>query len=559
MPIASRVGHLESKKLLDEANEIVNTKDSAQSALAIKKILTRKRRVKPQITLEKITEYFSTQFWTDSKEEEQLTFPSLVTQSEVEIARTKLKNNKATGPDSVTGEDIKNEDPETLTKKLNDLIMSKDSSLTEGFLCPIEKPGKDASRPESYRPVILLSAYRKLLSLIVLQRINPIIDASLSDTQFAYRRNRSTGDIVLSHKYMVAGALSKKFNKVCAGIDMSKAFDNVLRGKLMDILRKRGVQEGEIGLINLLLSNTTMKVKMGKQIGAIFKTNKGVPQGDGLSPRLFTVYLDEALREIDNKCISDHDSYSAKGTATILHGHDYQKNTSPALPGHMEYADDVDFLCDSKEEAEEVVKIAKEILSTYNLCVNDEKTELFEYHKETDLRKIKKLGTILDEGAEISRRKHLAQFAMSKYRRIWKNNYINTKTKMKIYNIYVRSILLYNCSTWSSNKTIAKSLDSFHRKQLRSCLNNHYPNLISSKRLYEVTNESPISDHIKRSRLAHLGHILRRNHPTRNILHHIFTLPSRGRGTANILKTYVADLESDNYQTWITRALAKIL
>ena len=66
----------------------------------------------------------------------------------------------------------------------------------------------------------------------------------------------------------------------------------------------------------------------------------------------------------------------------------------------------------------------------------------------TDLRKIKKLGTIFDEGAEISRLKHLTQIAMSKFRRIWKNKFINVKTKMCIYNVYATSILLYNCSTW---------------------------------------------------------------------------------------------------------------
>ena len=66
---------------------------------------------------------------------------------------------------------------------------------------------------------------------------------------------------------------------------------------------------------------------------------------------------------------------------------------------------------------------------------------------------LKKLGTILDEGAELSRRKHLADFALSRYRKLWKNTYIPTKkNKIKIYNFYVRSILLYSCSTWVAKK-----------------------------------------------------------------------------------------------------------
>ena len=135
---------------------------------------------------------------------------------------------------------------------------------------------------------------------------------------------------------------------------------------------------------------------------------------------------------------------------------------------------------------------------------------------------------ILDEGAEISRRKHLAQLAMSKFRRIWKNKFINVKTKMCIYNVYVKSILLYNCSTWCSNGMIAKGLDSFHRRQLRACLDIHYPEIVKNEKLYHMTRQTPISDHIAKRRTAHLGHILRRNHPIREILYHIHSLPPKG-------------------------------
>ena len=35
--------------------------------------------------------------------------------------------------------------------------------------------------------------------------------------------------------------------------------------------------------------------------GEKFETNIGVPQGDSLSLRLFTIYLDEALKELDGE------------------------------------------------------------------------------------------------------------------------------------------------------------------------------------------------------------------------------------------------------------------
>ena len=75
---------------------------------------------------------------------------------------------------------------------------------------------------------------------------------------------------------MMAGAISKGFDKYCVGIDMSKAFDNVDRNDLIDILRTRKIPEGNITLIKKLLANTTLEVKVGMKLGEKFQTNRGI-------------------------------------------------------------------------------------------------------------------------------------------------------------------------------------------------------------------------------------------------------------------------------------------
>ena len=276
-----RIGFLVTRAMLKESNDIMQAKDDAQSSLAIKNIIRKKTRKKPQIKIEEHTNYFKDQlqFTICQVEVTSSSFWKSVSTSERERTRTKLRNNRATGPDSIRGEDLKRESVEKLTRDLNILILNSDESLTKGYLVPIQKPGKDSTKPESHRPVILLSAYRKLLSLIILERIKDQIEGSLSQTQFAYRTNRSTGDIVLSHKYMMTGAISKGFDKYCVGNDMSKAFDNVDRNKLIDILRSRKTPEENITLIKKVLTNAALEVKAGKKLGEKFPTNKGVLQG----------------------------------------------------------------------------------------------------------------------------------------------------------------------------------------------------------------------------------------------------------------------------------------
>ena len=145
-------------------------------------------------------------------------------------------------------------------------------------------------------------------------------------------------------------------------------------------------------MIQNLLKNTSLIVKRGKSKGEKFETNIGVPQGDSLSPRLFTIYLDEALKELDAEIERNDHQYNNKTTYPNLHDHDYPKKNIPELPKHLEYADDVDFFCKNQEEAEYIVEKAKSILKKYNLQVNESKTEITKYSRGSCLRKQRNLG-----------------------------------------------------------------------------------------------------------------------------------------------------------------------
>ena len=231
-------------------------------------------------------------------------FFRLVNESEVREAAKKPSNNKTPGPDEVNSEDLKTSDPKTVTKTLNEMLRERNGKHTNGYKVLLLKPGKDRTEPDSYRPVNLLSTYRKLISLINLKRINPKMEASILTSQYAYGNWKSTGDIVLAHKNLLAGPSTKRTLKVFAGIDMSKAFDTVDRKELIDILRKRHRGRKRHHHKTHTQSNNP-ESKNGKTIGKPFNTNSEVPQRDGLSPRIFTPYPDEALREIDRELTTE--------------------------------------------------------------------------------------------------------------------------------------------------------------------------------------------------------------------------------------------------------------
>ena len=77
---------------------------------------------------------------------------------------------------------------------------------------------------------------------------------------------------------------------------MSKAFDTVQRNSLVKQLRSI-LEEDELHIIKILLTDVKLKVRIGKEMGEEIITNIGVPQGDCLSPILFTLYLANALND----------------------------------------------------------------------------------------------------------------------------------------------------------------------------------------------------------------------------------------------------------------------
>ena len=133
---------------------------------------------------------------------------------------------------------------------------------------------------------------------MVLERIRPHVEKYISHSQSGFRPNRSTADVAWTHKWLAAKTLQEKINITITGIDMSAAFDTTDRATLLNILETI-IEEDELRLVLFLLSNTCLNIRIGgTKEEKKFTSNIGTPQGDSLSPILFVVYLENALKEV---------------------------------------------------------------------------------------------------------------------------------------------------------------------------------------------------------------------------------------------------------------------
>ena len=67
------------------------------------------------------------------------------------------------------------------------------------------------------------------------------------------------------------------------------------------------------------------------------------------------------------------------------------------------------------------------------------------------------LGSVVDETggtmADTKVRIGKARSAFNNLQKVWKDRSITTKTKIRLFNSNVKSVLLYGCETWSPNTT----------------------------------------------------------------------------------------------------------
>ena len=73
--------------------------------------------------------------------------------------------------------------------------------------------------------------------------------------------------------------------------------------------------------------------------------------------------------------------------------------------------------------------------------------------------------------------------------------------KIKIFNTCVKSVLLYGCETWLVTSEIRRKRQMFVNPCLRYILRIWWPNIISNKDLWRVTDQEDINLEIRKKNL----------------------------------------------------------
>lgn len=574
----NKVKKSEERKTLKQVEEIEKAKNDTKMFKAIK-LVNRNKPKQPlliqgegglkaneeqQTTI--IAEYFKTQFHKNAEPLPEIK-PSKMrepfTSEEIKEAIKSLKNNRSAGVDDIKAELLKygpDEINNEIATILNETARTgqKVQELTKGILKPLQKPNKEKGPPKNLRPIILLSMIRKILAICLIKRINKRIDNQIPLSQAAYREGRSTTEHAFATKLLAERATTSKNETIYILLmDMSKAFDNIDRRKLIEDL-SQVLEKDELHLIKIMLE-VEISVKCGNAQSDFFPTDTGAPQGDCLSAIEFTFYLAETLKRNEKIAKEDH-TYCTKEEqprSMIYTEHSYTKVKKEHIEINQEYADDISQITTNKNTIQKIKNELPKTLNERNLKCNEDKTEEYEIKRNgnEDWKKCKMLGSLLDTQEDIKRRKGLAINALRIMKHTFASKKLSLKTKSRIFDAYISSIFLYNSEIWTVTKTDEQAIDAFQRRIIRSnVLNIKWPKTISNEQIKRKTNIKPWSKTIRTRRLRWFGHLIRLHEdtPARKALEQALKLTKlpQGRPKTTWLQNMKKQLKEELNMSW---------
>ena len=90
-----------------------------------------------------------------------------------------------------------------------------------------------------------------------------------------------------------------EYNKtLCVGfVDYEKAFDSVEHFAILDTLIKIGVHPIYVKILQNIYKEATSRIHLDNHISKSFPIERGVRQGDPISPKLFTAAIEEVFQK----------------------------------------------------------------------------------------------------------------------------------------------------------------------------------------------------------------------------------------------------------------------
>lgn len=324
------------------------------------------------------------------------------------------------------------------------------SSLSISTLVPIIKNKRqNKSDSNNYRAIAISSLFAKILDLIILEKHSS--DLLTDPLQFGFKKQSST--TICTSLMMETIDYYRENGSDCylLLLDASKAFDRVAYVKLFEVLRCRNLCPILLRLFMNMYITQKIQVRWNDMLSEQYQISNGVKQGGILSPVLYSVYVDNLIKQLRNSNIG------------CKYKNEYM--------GFYGYADDISLLCPTLTGIQYMLDICENYAVRFKINYNAKKSQLLLFsHDNYDVGDLLPLsmrdGSIIPYvtesihlGTPINTKLYYESFVIEKasnelYRKtnhlLADYSFTESVTLAKLFNSYCMNI--YSSQLWQYNK-----------------------------------------------------------------------------------------------------------
>ncbi|KAK3570316.1 hypothetical protein QTP86_017172 [Hemibagrus guttatus] len=272
-----------------------------------------------------------------------------IRKDEVRKALKRMKSVKAVGPDDILVEVwkcLEEAAVEFLTSLFNRVLESErmPEEWRKSVLVPIFKNKGDVLSCSNYRGIKLMSHTMKLWERVVEARLRKVVE--ICEQQYGFMLRKSTTDAIIALRILMEKYRDGQRELHCVFVDLEKAYDSVPREELWYCMRKSGVAEKYVRVVQDMYEKSRTVVRCAVGQTEEFKVEVGLHQGSSLSPFLFAIVMDQLSEDVRQES-----------------------------PWTMMFADDIVICSEIREQVEENLERWRFALERRGMKVSRSKTE----------------------------------------------------------------------------------------------------------------------------------------------------------------------------------------
>ncbi|XP_020972640.1 uncharacterized protein LOC107627573 [Arachis ipaensis] len=405
-------------------------------------------------------------------EEESIALERLPTLEEIKEAVWDCESSKAPGSDGYNINFVKkcwDEIGAEFSKAVLDFFRSSrlpsDSNITWVALAPKYAGAKEI---KDLRPISMVVCVYKVISKVMVRRMRTVMPGLVGETQSAFVKGRKIHDGALIACETVQWLKTRKKKAAIIKLDFQKAYDRV-KWRFVDIvLQKMGFGWRWREWVKECVSTASMSILVNGSPSKPFKMERGLRQGDPLSPFLFVLVIDVLHRMVG-------EAVKNRRVVPLLVGKDNVKLS------HLQFADDTILFC----PPETIINYDRllrcfEVMS--GLTINFDKSSLIPINceqqwtynmcnllgcKEACLP-VKYLGISLGANPRLIRTWKPIIDKVEEKLSLWKAKVLNKAGKLVLIKSVLNSLPVYYLSLYKMPKAVAEKLISLQRRFLWS-------------------------------------------------------------------------------------------